>query len=883
MTPERFARVHELFLSIVDLPHDQQEQALLSLVGDDAPLVDELRQLLREDAEPVEILGHDVAELAAGLLQESEKDRLADRFVGPYRLRRLVGEGGMGVVYLAERDDLAQTVAVKILRDAWLSPARRARFLDEQKLLAQLSHSSIAQIYDAGTLRDDVLRDTKPDDVGLEDGVPWFAMEYVDGEPLTAFARSKALPIPQRLKLLERVAEAIQFAHSRAVLHRDIKPSNVLATADGSIRLLDFGIASRLELDGVASGRTVTGLRMYTPTWAAPEVVRGESVGVQADVYSLGVLLYELLTDELPSVQGNTAAVEAAQAQPHLRGDTAVAPSVVARRNGYPTGKLAASEWADLDVLCLSAMHPDPQRRYASAEALLRDIRHFLSQEPLEARPDSWAYRVSKFVRRNQRLVIAASVALLSILIISGVSAWRVSVARDLAAAEALRAQHVHSFLTGLFDGGDEYAGPAKDLRVTTLLDRGRRDAQAMSDDDPLKADLFESLGGVYQKLGELDDAESLLTESLAHRRSRLGNAHPDVARTEVALGLLRLDQARLEEAETLVQGGISSLRAQLPTAQTALDQAELALGFVYVEEGEYTQAIEMLQALRKRLQPVQQATQDLDRHAALQLANAYFYAGDYDASRKLNLELLDQRKQQFGENHPSVADLLVNLGAIDTEQGNFAEAESRYRQALRSAEVWFGETHPRAASMQTMLGRVLIKAGDLSSASIALEKSYGVQLRTHGENHPAVASALNELGILSLQRKEYPQAESQLLRVAQIYRNIHPKGHYLHGIASSNLGSVASAKEDLSQAERYFRSAISQFTGALEADHLNTGIARLKLGRVLLKQRRLDEARQEIEAGRAIVLKKSGQENAWTKAADEDLAKLNREVAQRR
>ncbi len=307
--------------------------------------------------------------------------------MGPYRVLRLLGEGGMGVVYLVEREDVGGRAALKLLRDAWVSPSRRARFLAEQRTLAQLDHPGIAQLHDAGT---------------LPDGTPWFAMEYVEGVPLTEYCRAHGSGLGERLRLFRAVCEAVQHAHRHAVIHRDLKPSNILVKADGAVKLLDFGIAKQLEPTGPATDPTRTGLRLMTPAYAAPEQVEGGRLGVETDVYALGVLLFELLSGRLPFELAGLSPHEAAR---RVLEQEPPRPSQIADR---PV-QASRAAWADLDVLCLTAMQRVPSRRYPSVEALIRDLDHHLAGEPLDARPDSLAYRVGKLLRRNARAVMVAS------------------------------------------------------------------------------------------------------------------------------------------------------------------------------------------------------------------------------------------------------------------------------------------------------------------------------------------------------------------------------------------------------------------------------------------------------------------------------------------
>src|SRR5215467_13573232 len=339
MDSDRWQRIQTLFHLAADLPRDKQAAFLQENCGNDTTLAGEVAALLQEDARRNSLLERDVAHVAEDVLADGPSSAPVIEQFGRYRIRRTLGAGGMGIVYLAEREDLGSQVAIKILRDAWLSPARRERFILEQRTLAQLNHPYIARLYDA---------DTSPD------GTPFFAMEYVEGEPLTAYCFQRRSTVEERLKLFREVTEAVVYAHQRAVIHRDLKPSNILVKDDGTVRLLDFGIAKQLEVLGESVEQTMTGLRLMTPAYASPEQIRGEQVGTQTDVYSLGVVLYELLSGQLPF---DLATRTPAQVENILTTLEAERPSAAAQRKSgqanSATGLLTASKsaWSDLEVL----------------------------------------------------------------------------------------------------------------------------------------------------------------------------------------------------------------------------------------------------------------------------------------------------------------------------------------------------------------------------------------------------------------------------------------------------------------------------------------------------------------------------------------------------
>src|SRR5450755_2983419 len=581
MDPTRWQRIQTLFHEAASLPGADQPEFLRAACSGDDALRSEVLAMLEADATSGSILDRDLGHVAHQVLSQTTSTSIEFKGFGPYTIKQVLGEGGMGVVYLAERKDLGDLVAIKVLRDAWLSPARRERFASEQRMLAQLNHPSIARLYDADT---------------LADGTPWFVMEYVEGLPLTQYCKKYDCSIERRLQLFRQVCEAVQYAHASAVIHRDLKPSNIFVKADGSVRLLDFGIAKQLESLDLQADQTMTGLRMMTPAYAAPEQIRGDRVGISTDVYSLGVILYELLTGQLPfDLSGLTPAEAATVITEHESGK----PSAALKRNAGAADfrflSLGKTAWADLDGLCLNALHKDPSRRYASVEALIRDIDHYLNGEPLETRPDAWQYRIVKFVRRNRRAVAATAVSVILIVGLVVFFTLRVAKARDAALAEAARTQRIQQFMINLFQGGDAAAGPSESLRVMTVVDRGVQQAKNLSHDPKVQAELYENLGSIYQKLGKFDEADGLQHSALDLRKSLFGADSPEVAESLTALGLLRSDQAHLEEAEQFVHDGLEMARRHLPPNHPALAKAKLAYGKVLAQRGFYDRAIAAL------------------------------------------------------------------------------------------------------------------------------------------------------------------------------------------------------------------------------------------------------------------------------------------------
>ncbi|HEV8040649.1 MAG TPA: tetratricopeptide repeat protein [Bryobacteraceae bacterium] len=854
MDSARWECIQTLFHQALDLPAPEQHPFLKAACSDDAALLAEVEALLAEDAQRGSLLERDVAHIAYDLLDHTGTPSPAPQRFGPYTVVRELGEGGMGTVYLAERQDLGNQVAIKVLRDAWVSSARRERFLSEQRMLAQLNHPSIARLYDADT---------------LPDGTPWFVMEYVDGVPLTEYCRERKASIRERLELLRSVCEAVQYAHQHAVIHRDLKPSNILVKSDGAVRLLDFGIAKQLQDLDSPQDQARTVARLMTPAYAAPEQIRMQQTGVQTDVYSLGVILYELLTGRLPFDLSNRTPGEAESVV--VAGDPET-PSAVAGGAGPRAASSAA--WSDLDVLCLSAMHKDPERRYRSIEALIRDLDHFLKNEPLEARPDNLPYKLGKFVRRNRRAVSASAVALAVVIGLVIFFTVRLAIARNVALAEARRTQRVQRFMTNLFEGGDKEAGPADSLRVVTLVDRGVQEARSLDAEPEIQAELYLTLGAIYQKLGKFDQADSLLRSSLDKRKRIFGADNRPVAESLVALGLLRVDQAQWDDAERLVRDGLAMSKRNLPASHPDIAKGTLALGKVLAGRGDYSHAIPMLkEVVRLRSTP---DIAPIDLAAALtELANAHFYAGHYDDSDALNRRALAIYTQTFGEHHPLVANALINLGSSQFDRGNYAAAERLERKALVITEAWYGKDHPETASTQTILGRALMFQGHYDEAVQLFERTLAIQEHIYGPVHPRVASALNELGVAALRRGNFDEAIARFSRMAEIYRSLYHDKHYLIGLALSNLASVYIEKKDYARAEQLFREVIRRYSETLPSNHMFMGIAHIKLGRTLVRQHRYADAEPESLAGYDIVSKQANPQVSWLKSARQDLVTI--------
>jgi serine/threonine protein kinase len=834
MDSSRWEQIQDVFHAVADLPEAERRPAVEKACAGDPGLIAEVMALLEADAKGTPIFDRDLSDLASQALNSRFAGSQFEEH-GPYEILEFLGEGGMGVVYLARRRDLGSLVAIKLLRDSGLSPARRERFDEERKTLAQLNHPGIARLYDAGI---------------LNDGTPWFAMEYVKGVPLTEYCRIHKSPIIERLRLFRAVCEAVQYAHGQTIIHRDLKPSNILVTDDGTVKLLDFGIAKQLEDAGQQAGKTRTLLRLMTPGYAAPEQILGERIGTYTDIYSLGVILYELLTGRLPFDVSKLSPLEAenlmVNSEPRKPSDVARQP---AQAGSAYDAAVSRSQWNDLDVLCLTAIHREVPRRYQSAEALLRDIDHYQKDEPLDARPDSMGYIAGKFVRRNGRAIVAASLMLATIAGLVIFFVVRLTEARNAAQTETARTQRVERFMLNLFEGGDQEAAPSSQLRVATLLDRGARQAAELDSDPQTQGDLDTTLGSMYQELGDYKKAEQFLLLALDKAKATRDKDPSRVASAMVQLGLLRGDQAQFQTAEQLVQQGLEAAKKLRPPDELKVLDAEASLGRVLAESGSYDKAIPILESVSNAGLSGEEGTFIL-RNTLSALGVAEYYGGQYDAAKSVDLRAIALDRKLLGESHPRTGSDLINLGTAEAALGDDSAAESHYREGIGVNDAWYGPDHPDTATMKAILAALLIKEGKDADAETFLKQALATQEGAYGQVHDRVAVTLVMLGRIALKRADPETARAYLSRALEIDQSLLGDGNLRTAVVKVDLADAYIQESKYAEAGAILSPAVKVIVTSFPAGEVHIGTTESSWGRVLLHLKRYQEAETQLNAG---------------------------------
>jgi serine/threonine protein kinase/tetratricopeptide (TPR) repeat protein len=858
MNPERWQRIEELFCTVVDRPHAEREAYLTRVCDGDEELRREVLSLLERDTSE-DFIQAPIAGVAKSLSPDPPDEFTEDR-IGPYRLIRIVGRGGMGAVYEAVRDDdqFQQQVAIKLIKGGMDSDFVRKRFVLERQILASLDHPHIARLFDGGTTKD--LR-------------PYFVMEFVDGEPITEYCHRHNLSLDDKLKLFRDVCSAVQHAHQKLVVHRDLKPSNIMVTADGTPKLLDFGIAKLLALDpGDASTRTETALRLMTPDYASPEQVRGGAITTMTDVYSLGVVLYELLTDRRP-YQFNTYSPYEIE---HAICDTeAPAPSDVARHQSSAPPKLARQLAGDLDNIILMALRKEPVRRYQSVEQFSEDIRRYMTGLPVIARKDTFRYRAGKFARRHK-----AGVTIMVLLAVFAVALAVLSVRlvreRDRANQAAATAEAVTQSLVAVF----EFADPSKSLGNTItakeLLDQGaEKVVRDLKDQPTSQAKLMDTIGSLYQSIGVYDRAQPLLEEALKLRRQTLGTEHIDVATSLHRLGLLMYLKGDHAASEPLCRDALAMRRRLLKPDHPDVTQSLDDLGNVLVGEGKLTEAEPLLRealALRRnRLGP-----EHKDVAASMNsLGRLYSDRGQFTEAAELYRQSLAIHRKLYGSEHPLVAGSLNNLAAMLQELEDFDGAAVLYREALAMRLKQLGQDHPDVALSLSNLASILQDKREYDEAEQLYRQSLALRIKLFGEGHPRLAITMNNLATLLKDKGNYAEAESLFQQTLALRRKLLGETHYETATTISNLGNVFLVQGQYNEAMRHFQQALEIYQKALSADHWMVYRTRSFIGSCLTKLKRYREAEEQLLAAHAGLKTTRGERHEATRRSVNRLIEL--------
>ena len=817
----RWMRIRDLFEQAVELPVEQRDAFVEKHCGSDVSLREELKDLLASDsaqenaAQSKGILTGAIGDAVDSTTRNRREQLLGSR-IGPYKLASILGHGGAGTVYLAERIDrqYSAQVAIKIVEGASLNSEIGRRFKAERQILANLNHPNIARLMDAGE---------------TEDGYPYLVMEYIHGESVDKYCDRLKLGIEDRIKLFLKVCAAVQYAHQNLVIHRDLKPGNILVTPDGTPKLLDFGIAKLLDTGQLASELALTRMndRLLTPEYASPEQILGQNVTTGSDVYSLGVILFELLTGFRPykitgvsqlELERTICVEDVSRASTLIRraltsytkepdeGESTRDIHAIAEARQVTPMRLRARLNGDLDSILARSLRKESEHRYRSVEQLADDLRRHLAREPVLARQGNWLYLTQRFARRHALGVgvVLAFIALLSsALVMTSMQNSRIAHERDVATREKSTSEAVANFMTTVFSEANPYNNVGNEATTAReLLDVAtHRIRDDLGQQPELKARLLETMGLAYSGQGQPDRGVALVREALRIRKEMEGAGNPSLATTYLSLGKVLLDHYDRDDAKKAIEEAQALLRSSNAPHLDTYAETLVAMGRVTLSLGHPSQA------------------------------RTYF-------GKALTIVT-----KQHGHQDRKVAAILLIVAYTYVWESDFESAANYAERAVKIYSVAVPETHPERLDAESTLGEDLLSLGKVDQAAPILEQAYSGTLQVFGKESTRIIYNLNLMVDLRRAQGNLIDAEKYAREAMKISLNRLGPNYFQTGFAKTNVAIVLLLRGRYHEAEQELRSALNIYRISLPADHPYIQSAEHYLSEALLGEGRVHEA----------------------------------------
>jgi len=747
--------------------------------------------------------------LAADLAKaedDSQESSLIGETIDSYRILELIGHGGMASVFLAERADevFKGKVALKLMRQGMDTPSNKARFKRERNILANLEHPHIARLLDGGV---------------TDKGLPYLVMEYVEGTSLFAYCDEHNLTIEQRLDLFKSVCRAVQYAHKNAIIHRDLKPANILVKQDGNVKVLDFGIAKLLEPEDPEETlfQTRTGARILTLGYAAPEQVNDDKITTATDIYTLGILLYQLLTATSPFDMDGSNLTEI---ESFISTKTPEKPSAKYSELPQPEQDEAASQRAtnsnkvyqklkgDLDAIVMKTLRKDPETRYNSIDQLLQDLDRLNNNLPLIARKDTFRYKISKFLKRHKTGISAAAGFVLLLIGFIGFHTWQITEERNRAREEAQKARTTLDYLIGVFQHATPNHPGNQDITAQQILEQGTEYIQTEVKDQPdIKAPLTQSIGMIYLHLGEYDKAKTLLQEALRLHENNSPSDSRQWAASLNSWGEYNMEIGKYDTAKKYFRESAAVYNSLGNKNKYASIIGEL--GWIDYRNGDYERADSLLHealVINRTVHGSESRQTGTDLQYLGWIKNAQ---GQYDKADSLFREALSIRKSALGENHRLVAQTLQSLGRTLYNKNDYAQAEEIERQALNLQRRIYDQEHPDIATSLRILGLINMRLEEFSKAKTYFEDALHMRLNFYGEHHPDVLKTRNDLASIYFFEGNYMKAADLFKQV--VASNKEERGPHHPEVATSlnNLAMSLRKADRKDKAIEYYKETL--------------------------------------------------------------------------
>ena len=781
-----------------------------------------------------------------GFLVESEEqveERLPER-IGSFRLIRKLGTGGMGVVYEAEQDEPRRTVALKLIRIDRLSPRARQRFAQEVEVLGHLQHPGIAQVYEVGSAE-------------TEWGtIPYFAMEMVRGLPLHHYAEQHELDCKGRIDLLARVCDAVQHAHQKGVIHRDLKPGNILVDENGQPRILDFGLARVTDADlQHTSLQTNVGQILGTLPYMSPEQAGADptQLDTRSDVYALGVLAYQLLSGVLPLDLEGRVMLDAVR--------------IIQEEEPSRLGSHDRELRGDVETIVAKALEKDKGRRYQSAGDLASDLRRYLSDEPVLARPPSTLYQVQKFAQRNRALVAGICVAFLALIVgLTGtvIGLVQATQARDASRRSEERTRAVLDFQTRMLSSVD----PERDGRlvtVATILDQAAEELRHReADDAEVEASIRLTIGVTYRALGLYPEAEEQVVPAWEILQAELGPDHPRTLFAMTEVGELRRDQGHLDEAEKLQRSALSRLLSQPLEDPTAPLHVKSGLGLTLRLKGQFDQAGKLfedaLEECERTLGPEHFNTVDMRSG----LASVRILQGRFKEAESLLQNILELRRRDRGEAHPRTLNTLSDLASVMKGLGRLEEAEQLARKLVEQHLEQLGERHMFTLAAMNNHAVFLKDLGRRQESLVLQQKVARLRQEVLGPDHHDTLRSRANLTALLIDLGRLEEAETLARKVLQDRQRLLGEDHFETLDSYAQIGHIYSLQNRDDEAEPFLWESAERARETLGEEHWLTGVYVMNHGACLYRLDEFEDSEEELLEAHQILRDTRGEEDTY-------------------
>jgi serine/threonine-protein kinase len=870
MEPDRWQRIQSLFEQALTLEPGARDAFLLEACDEDREMLEEVRALLHHDQTGGDNIESAVRDAAEDMLSDVATRRAGQRY-GPWELVEHISDGGMGAVYLARRADGAfeQQAALKLLNPALVGEQARRRMESERQILANLNHPNIARLLDGGT---------------GPDGVPFLVMEYVDGQPIDFFCNGRGLDTRARLTLFKKVCAAIEYAHRNLVVHRDIKPSNILVEANGEPKLLDFGISKLLGSED--PGITQVDQRLFTPAHASPEQITGAAITTATDVYALGILLYDLLVGRLPYVDETKTTENPALIARRILETEPVTPSAAItqgsserlealkqRGEQLTPARLQKELQGDLDNIVLMALRKEPERRYPSVRALSLDVDRYLQDRPIQARPDSLAYRARKLFKRRRGPILAAALAVVVLIAQSVFYFQRIVAERDAAEEARANAENVVAFLEELLQGADRWVSGGREVTVRDILDNGAQRIDTELGGQPIeKARLIHTIASTYNAVSVYETALPMAEEALELRRSALGPTHRDT-----------LESMRLVATVVLRSGDPVTAEKKL---EEVLELQQTHLG---PDAGEVGMTLRELGVVRRVLGKPQSSLESHEAAIAIfseqpptsvyyrmlpdemnQVGNALNQMEKFEESIEAHKRALELFESTGQASHPAYGAAMHNLGMSMGGLGRSEEALPYLHDALEHTRTVLGEMSEDFEAQAATLGRTYSELERWEEAEEYAFLALDTAEKLYGKQHQYYAYNLVNVARLRQMQDRHEESLVLLEEATAIYRDTF--GPYQRFLAAAEVGQGISMNKvgRADEAVVHLEGVLERLNADPEHERHVEAVGRSAYGRALVLVGRTDEGRVYLTESLAFLEETLGEDHHLTRVARE-------------